>query len=378
MTQNALYAAIAGIDEAYLSDSEDVKKIKADFRKERIIRRSLSVSFCAVIVAFVCVIGTKNVLRVTPPMTNSTAPTDAVATSLNSISSPLPTENTINNTTPPTSGSDTSAPMSEQSEQPNAAPYALIPFSASIDPNADAYGEDEIHEVSLTVYGIRYEQLTEDEYRRYGISQPLPESALGESVGTVVESFPNQEPNPEVCSPDPSLAGAEVYYYAQTGGKAVVIAKKDGRCSPFAVSHWGVRSFADACAFFGADPSASGIESISYTVAVPENGGYRVSEEKTIADAEAVDEICKVLLQLTPEDPTDGASATPGWFIDAMQAYKDYPGEAAAEDIVMTVRFRNGTVMRDILYKPYIGNGYLDNMKELTPEQNAELRALFG
>ena len=161
---------------------------------------------------------------------------------------------------------------------------------------------------------------------------------------------------------------------------AVVIALKDGYCSPFAVSHWlAYRTFGEICEFYGAEPTDAGIESISYTIAVPENGAYRVSGEKTITDAETIDGICTILSQLTPEDPPVNEKApTPEWLIDAMQEYRENPERFTAEDIVVTVRFRNGTVMRDILYKPYIGNGYLDNMKELTPRQNAELRALFG
>lgn len=346
MTQNVIYAAVAGIDESYLSNSENMTKIKVDFRRARIRRRSLIISLCACFIVFSGAFGMTKMLRPEPPVSTSAAQTKQAN------NTQIPNENTL----------------------------AIVPFSASIDPDADAYGEEEIHEVRLTVSGVIYEQLPEDAYESCGISQSIPESALGESVGTVVESFPNREPDAQVSSPEPSLVGAEVYYYLPTGGKAVVIAEKDGRCSPFAVSHWlAYRTFGEICEFYGAEPTDAGIESISYTIAVPENGAYRVSGEKTITDAETIDGICAILSQLTPEDPPVNEKApTPEWLIDAMQEYRENPERFTAEDIVMTVRFRNGTMMRDILYKPYIGNGYLDNMKELTPRQNAELRALFG
>lgn len=54
---------------------------------------------------------------------------------------------------------------------------------------------------------------------------------------------------------------AALYYYAPASCKAVVIAEKDGYCSVFAVSDWGRnQTFRDACAFYGASPSADGIE----------------------------------------------------------------------------------------------------------------------
>ena len=37
---------------------------------------------------------------------------------------------------------------------------------------------------------------------------------------------------------------------------------------------------------------------------------------------------------------------------------------------------QTGTVLDGIMYQPYIGNGYVEGMEELTPEQNAALREL--
>ena len=54
-----------------------------------------------------------------------------------------------------------------------------------------------------------------------------------------------------------------------------------------------------------------------------------------------------------------------------------FRGFGIQEDITLEIRFCNGTVMQNILYQPFIGNGYVDGMKELTPEQNNALRSCF-
>lgn len=352
MTHNLIYAAVAGIDEAYISDSEKLTEIKAGFHREIVRRRTLTVGACACFIAAVCAIGATKMIHTDLPMINSTSPT-------------------VNATVP--------VSPAESTDAPEANALAIVPFVAKIDPDFDAYGEDELHEVRLTVNGVRYDQLKDADYERYGISGEIPDLSFGEFVGTVVESFPDQELDEGVSSPEPTLTGAEVYRYAPAHGQAVLIAKKDDCCSMFEISHWGSKTFREACAFFGEEPTDAGIESISYTVSVPDKDVYRVVTDKTIDDKETIDAICNVLLQLTPEEtPSDETAPTPQWFIDAMQAYKEHPEEYDAEDILFTVHFRNGTVMRDILYKPFIGNGYLDNMKELTREQNAALRALFA
>lgn len=352
MTQNLIYAAVAGIDEAYISDSENLPEIKAGFHREIVRRRTLTVGACACFIAAVCAIGATKMIHADLPMINSTSPT-------------------VNATVP--------VSPAESTDALEANALAIVPFVAKIDPDSDAYGEDELHEVRLTVNGVRYDQLKDADYERYGISGEIPDLSFGEFVGTVIESFPNQEYDEGVVSPEPSLTGAEVYRYAPANSQAVVIAKKDGNCSMFEVSRWGAnRTFREACAFFGGERTDSGIASISYTVSVPGKDVYRVTTDKVITEYEKIDAICNVLMQLTPEEmPSDETAPTPQWFIDAMQAYKEHPEEYNAEDILFTVHFRNGTVMRDILYKPFIGNGYLDNMKELTSEQNAALRSLF-
>ena len=212
MTQNVIYATVAGIDESYISDSENLTEIKAGFHREIIRRRTLTVGACACFIAAVCAIGATKMIHADLPMINSTSPT-------------------VNATVPVSPAESTNAP------EANA--LAIVPFVAKIDPDSDAYGEDELHEVRLTVNGVRYDQLKDADYERYGISGEIPDLSFGEFIGTVIESFPDREPDEGVASPEPSLVGAEVYRYASADGQAVVIAKKDGNCSMFEVSHWG-------------------------------------------------------------------------------------------------------------------------------------------
>ena len=139
--------------------------------------------------------------------------------------------------------------------------FVLTPFAAKNDPNVDAYGEDELHEVRVTVFGVTYLRLTAEDYENYRIPDAITEEAFGEYIGNVVESFPQEETKAPVSSQEPALTDAALYYYAPASCKAVVIAEKDGYCSVFAVSDWGRnQTFRDACAFYGASPSADGIE----------------------------------------------------------------------------------------------------------------------
>ena len=257
--------------------------------------------------------------------------------------------------------------------------HSVIPFAAKNDHDADAFGEEEIHQVYLSVQGVRYEQLSVEEIARYGISGTIPDSAFGASVGTVVESFPDQEAKAPVSSPEPSLVGAQVFYYGTANGSAVLIAEKDGHCGVFAVSQWpAYRSFQESCAFFGASASAEGIESISYTIMTLAEDNNFVTTQGRLTEADAVNAVCAVLLQLTPEEPpADEREPTPEWYADAWQSYKEDPGGRVREDITLEIRFRNGCRMADIIYLPFIGNGYVDGRKELTPEQNETLRGLL-
>ena len=339
MKNHVIYAAVSGIDESYLADTENMPEIKAEFQRDRKRKSAAIVGICACFIVIVGMIGMPKIIDLLPHDPSFMTP-----------------------------GGATNQPA-----------FVLTPFAAKNDPNVDAYGEDELHEVRVTVFGVTYRQLTAEDYESYHIPDTVTKEAFGEYIGNVVERFPQEEPNAPVSSPEPSLADAALYYYAPASCKAVVIAEKDGQCSVFAVSDWGrSQTFRDACAFYGASPSADGIESISYTVQTLEGNDFRVTASETITDAKAINDVCALLLQLTPEEPPeDERFPSPGWYSDAWQAYKDDPGSRVREDITLEIRFCNGTVMRNILYQPFIGNGYVDGMKELSPEQNEILRSLL-
>lgn len=339
MNGNILYTAVSGIDEAYLADTENMAGIKAENVKARKRKQSLLVGVCACLLFVLGVIG---VTKLTDPQKTDPHP---------------------NHTDPPAADGQ----------------HMILPFAAKNDPDADAFGEDEIHQVYLSVQGIRYEQLNAGELAQYGISESIPDSAFGASVGTVVESFPGQETKAPVSSPEPSLVGAQVFYYGTANGSAVLIAEKDEYCGVFAVSQWpAYRSFQESCAFFGAVPSAEGIESISYTIKTLAEDNNFVTTEGILSDTDTINAVCAVLQQLTPEEPPEDERApTPKWYSDAWQSYKENPDGRVREDITLEIRFRNGCRMTEIVYQPFIGNGYVDGMKELTPEQNENLRGLL-
>ena len=78
--------------------------------------------------------------------------------------------------------------------------------------------------------------------------------------------------------------------------------------------------------------------------------------------------------QLIPEENTE---STPQWYIDGMSAYKANPDVYTAENIMLEIHFNNGTIIKNIEYQPFIGNGYVSGMKELTISQNTVLRSLL-
>ena len=340
MKNHVLYAAVSGIDENYIADAEKIPEIKAEFRRERKRKSAAVIGICA---CFIVIVGMLVITKLFDPQINTPG------------------------TVRPSSPADQST-------------YTLTPFTAKNDPNVDAYGEEELHEVRVTVSGVTYHQLTAEDYESYLIPEAITEESFGEYIGNVVESFPQEETQAPVTSPEPALTNAALYYYAPVNCKAVVIAEKNRQCSVFVVSEWGqYQTFRDACAFYGAEASDVGIESISYTVQTAEESEYRITAQGTLTDADTINNVCAVLLQLTPEDPpADERFPTPQWYSDAWQAYKDNPGSRVREDITLEIRFRNGTFMQNILYQPFIGDGYVNGMQELTPKQNDTLRGLFG
>lgn len=121
--------------------------------------------------------------------------------------------------------------------------------------------------------------------------------------------------------------------------------------------------------------NASDIASISYTIKVPEDGLYKISSQGTIEDTDIISSFADILNGLVPENSTE---QIPQWYIDGIEAYNADPDAYNAEKIIIDIFLRDDTVLKDIEYQPFIGNGYISGMQELTERQNTELRSLIG
>lgn len=256
-------------------------------------------------------------------------------------------------------------------------------FKATVDPYSDAYGDDELHIVSVIISGRCYYQLDSSEHPAYNISPNISNSDFGGYIGNIVELFGHDDSsNYTVSSKEPNLADAEVYYYAPANSSSVIIVKKGEQCSIFvfngmvAVSDSNSSAFTETFKLYGAN-SAEDIQSISFSVATPNGSIYEVTHEGTITDSSKINAIVNILYQLKAENNTDSTSATPQWVVDAWDACRANPDAYKMEDITFDITFKNGTVLKDISYQPFIGNGYVYGMQELTPEQNNILQNLF-
>lgn len=255
------------------------------------------------------------------------------------------------------------------------------PFTATIDPDADAYGADEIHHIDVRTADGFYRQLGLGDYDANGISSEIGNSDFGGYIGRIVEVNDSNYHGNGAESQEPSLAGADVYYYAPTGNnKMFIIVKKGDQCSMFIADEVDVSSgFRNGLAFFDVQ-SADDIRMIEYHIDVPDDSGrMMISVQKTITDTETISAFYELLCQLQPEDYSSLPAyiGTPQWLVDAWENYSSAP-TSAREDIGITIRLTDGTVLQDISYQPYLGNGYIEGMQELTPEQNTALRKLLG
>ena len=289
--------------------------------------------------------------------------------------------------------SDSSAPNTQQGtaqehdhtdppEDPTSANNYYQNFKATVDPYSDAYGEDELHLVSVIISGRYYYQLDTSEHPAHNISAVVSDSDFGEYVGRINELYEHDDPSIyTVSSKEPNLSGADVYYYAPSDSSAVIIVKKGEQCSIFVFNGMTTATdensaFAETFKVYGAY-SADDIESISFTITVPNGAVYEVAQAGTITDRNRIASIVDILYQLKAENTSDSASATPQWVVDAWEACRADPSAYTMEDITFDIVFKNGTVLKDIIYQPFIGNGYIAGMQELTLEQNITLKELL-
>ena len=267
-------------------------------------------------------------------------------------------------------------------EDPTSANNYYQNFKATVDPYSDAYGEDELHLVSVIISGRYYYQLDTSEHPAHNISAVVSDSDFGEYVGRITELCEHDDSSKyTVSSQEPNLSGADVYYYAPADSSAVIIVKKGEQCSIFVFNGMTTATdensaFAETFKVYGAY-SADDIESISFTITVPNGAVYEVAQAGTITDRNRIASIVDILYQLKAENTSDSASATPQWVVDAWEACRADPSAYTMEDITFDIVFKNGTVLKDIIYQPFIGNGYIAGMQELTPEQNITLKELL-
>ncbi|MBO4876620.1 MAG: hypothetical protein J5501_01285 [Ruminococcus sp.] len=254
------------------------------------------------------------------------------------------------------------------------------PFAGYIDPDMDSYHEDEEHHVDIRTAEGFYRQLSTGEYAAQGIKSDISVTDFGGYIGKVAEVASTSEYHGGGAeSQAPSLTGADVYYYAPAGNnKAFIIVRKNDQCSIFIADNIQSSSgFKKGMAFFGVEDSGD-IQSIECRIMVPDNGLMAVLKEETITDPGRIKAVYDILCELIPEDYSKLPEhiGTPPWLTAAYEAYRNDPNAPQRTDHSITIKLKDGTVLEDILYQPYIGNGYVQGMEELTPEQNAALREL--
>lgn len=423
MEQKDLYDAVSGIREDYLTQSEQFSGVSAEFCRagKRKIRVAAALCCCALTGAAAFALYRSGTIGrklpavpdpavhtetggTRPALTEQTEAAPGQTVQTGTVSQPAGTALTGDPKTEHGGSAGTeqsgTASVSQTSQsaqtEPTGQPPAVTqktetppsgmyyqPFRSTVqaDASMDAYGEDEIHRVVLYADGRQYRQADPEEpealadFAAFPASGSVPASALGASLGTVTELDVYDQPLGTPCSKEPALAGAEVYEYAPAGSRAVLVVRKGTQCSIFLYHGYLIGDgFADAFRFYNSE-----ITAVSYTVRTPAAGGrMQVTEEGSVTDAGKIAQIAEVLKSLRVQGPLPQGIGTPQWDADARAAYRENPEGRQREDISIVIRFANGTVMRNMEFQPYIGNGYFSGMEQMTAEQCRTLRALLS
>lgn len=256
-----------------------------------------------------------------------------------------------------------------------------LPFSETLDPWSDSFASEEIHHIDIRTSDGFYRQLDTDEYSRHGINNEVTLSDFGGYIGKVVEVDDTGCHHGSAAeSQEPALADADVYRYAPSGdNKAFIIVKKDRQCSIFIADIVNTSSgFRKGLAFFNVQ-SADDIQYIEYSVNTAVNGLMTTVRQNTITDTDRISAFYDLLCQLQPEDHSDLPEhiGTPQWLVDAWENYRNNPSPPPIENYRITIKLKDGTALQDINYQPFLGNGYVECMEQLTPEQNSALKELL-
>lgn len=256
-----------------------------------------------------------------------------------------------------------------------------LPFMATIDPDSDAYGDDEVHHIDVRTVDGFYRQLNFEDYEANGISTMIKFTDYGDYIGKIVEVNDSDYHGNSVESQEPILVDADVYYYAPSGkNKAFIIVEKGEQCSIFFDNSINAgKGFQEGLAFFDVQ-SADDIECIEYKIDVPSDNGQMITIVCNIINDKAIIEaFYNLICELQPEDYSalPEHTGTPQWLIDAWEIYDNNPDSPDREDYHITIKLKDGVIIQDVHYQPYIGNGYVTAMQELTPEQNSKMKSLF-
>lgn len=274
------------------------------------------------------------------------------------------------------------APGTAASETPSDTVSSALyrAFNATVDPGSDAFSEEEAQHIDVRTADGFYRQLGLDEYEANGISKTVEPSDFGGYIGQIVEVNDSDHHGNAVESQEPTLANADVYFYAPKGdNKAFIIVRKNGQCSIFFSDGIDLsKGFKNGLVFYDVH-SADDIQSIDYHIDVPDNGIMVTTIQNTVTDGKAVKSVYDLMCQLEPEDYSllPEHTGTPQWLVNAWENYRADPNAPEAENYIITFKLRDGTVLREISYQPFLGNGYVEQMRELTPEQNSTLRSLL-
>lgn len=358
---------------------EILKKVRKldrqDKRKKRIIYYCISAAACIAVILAVSVHNFGKQSNVSLPVPSSAA---------DNGSSPAVTDSTsIHQTETEQNDSKSTIPditTELVSKQPiivsDTADIRLFKASGQ-NPDFDSFAEDELQHIDVVLNGsMVYRQLPAEQYAEYGFGDRLEKSDFGEYIGTVTETS-DYDISVKIGSQEPALKGSSVYYYGSSN-KSALIVQKNEYCSIFVFDQYANQkktpSLKETYILYGAY-SADDIAYLSYTIQGMDGNQYVETERGIVRDRNKIEGFYKITSALVPYETNDPIAMTPDWLVKAQENYNEHPDNFKREDFNINIYFNNGTVLKNISYKPYIASGCVDQMEQLTPEQNKELRA---
>lgn len=250
------------------------------------------------------------------------------------------------------------------------------PFAATVDPETDSYSTEEAFHIDVRTADLLYRQMRPEEYAEQGIPALVSVGDFGAYIGRITETDSTSEYHGNAAeSQEPNIAGADVYYFAGRN-RGFIIVQKDKACSVFFADTVSTESgLKKGLAQFDVQ-SAGDIAAVRIAKNVPDGARMVTAAEKTLTAREPIEQLYTLLCGLTPEDYSalPAHIGTPQWLNDAWAAYRANPTPRA--DYEITFVLEDGTALRAAAFQPYLGNGYVSGMQELTPAQHDALLAL--